>query len=99
METTGVGLTCIGILDKGKFIISKERANDWNADDRIEDEYMDTLIPKKNQPPTEKGYDRDYASHSNTATTGVPLQSPFKGKILRKTNGSNNGDPFYAKRS
>ena len=56
------GKPSIGFLDKGKSIVSKERAKDWNADDRVKDGYKDTLIPKKNQPSTEKGYDTDYAS-------------------------------------
>ena len=39
------GKPSIGILDKAT---SKERAKDWNADDRVEDGYKDTLIPEKN---------------------------------------------------
>ena len=89
------GKPSIGFLDKGKHIISKEKAKDWNTDDRFEDGYMDTLIPKKNLSPTEKSYDTDYASTSKTAITRIPLQNPFKCKILRKTNGSINGDTFY----
>ena len=89
------GKTSIGILDKGKSILSKERAKDWNTDDRVEDGYMDTLIPKKNLAPTEKRYDADYTSTSKTAITRIPKQHPFKGKILRKTNGSINGQPVY----
>ena len=47
------------ILDKGKFILSKERANDWNLDDRLEDGYKYDLVAKKNQTPIEKGYNTD----------------------------------------
>ena len=90
------GKPSVGLLDKRKSILSKERAKDWNNDDRVEDGYMDTLIPKKNLSPTEKGYDTDYASTSKIAITRIPLQNPFKGKILRKMNGSINGDPFYS---
>ena len=43
------GKPSVGILDKGKSILSKERAKDWNAVDRVEDGYKDTLIPQKNQ--------------------------------------------------
>ena len=89
------GKTSIGILDKGKSILSKERAKDWNTDDRVKDGYMDTLIPKKNLSPTEKGYDTDYTSTSKTAITRIPKQHPLKVKILRKTNGSINGQPVY----
>ena len=89
------GKPSFGILDKGKSILSKDRAKDWNADDRIEDGYKDDLIAKKNQNPTEKGYDTDYASSSKTTQNRRPIESPFKGKILRKTNGNINRDCFY----
>ena len=89
------GKPSFGILDKGKSIVSKDRAKDWNADDRIEDGYKDDLIAKKNQNPTEKGYDTDYASSSKTTQNRRPIESPFKGKILRKTNGNINRDCFY----
>ena len=56
---------------------------------------QDDLVAKKNQTPAEKGYDTDYASSSTTKTDRIPLQSPFKGKILRKTNGNINRDCFY----
>ena len=84
-----------GFLDKGKSIVSRERTLDWNADDRIEDGYKDSLIPKKNQSPLEKGYDSDLPTTSKPPSSRVPLNIPFKGKLLRKTNGSINGNPFY----
>ena len=90
-----VGKPSIGISVKEKAILSKERAIDWNSDDRLEDGYKDDLIAKKNQTPSEKGYDTDYASIAKTHTDRIPLQSPFKGKILRKTNKTINRDPFY----
>ena len=37
----------------------------------------------------------DYATTSKTLTDRVPLQSSLKGKILQKTNGTINRDPFY----
>ena len=89
------GKPSIGILDKGKSILSKERANDWKLDDRLEDGYKDNLVAKKNLSPAEKGYDTDYASSSKTKADRTPLQSPFKGKRLRKTNGNINRDCFY----
>ena len=49
----------------------------------------------KHHQRREKGYDTDYASTSKTHTDRIPLQSPFKGKILRKTNGIINRDHFY----
>ena len=82
-------------LDEGKSILSKERALDWNADDRIEDGYKDSLVPKKNQSPLEKRYDSDYPTASKPSSSRVSLNSPFKGKILRKTKGSKNRNPFY----
>ena len=84
-----------GFLDRGKSIYSKERALDWKTDDRIEDDYKDRLIPKKNQSPAEKGYESDCPPTSKPSSSRLPLQSPFKGKILRKNNGSINGNPFY----
>ena len=84
-----------GFLDKGKSISSKERTLDWDADDRLEDGYEDSLVPKKNQSPVEKGYDSDYPPASKPSSSRLPLQSPLKGNILRKTKGSINGNPFY----
>ena len=42
------------ILDLGKSILSKERAKNWNAEDRVEDRCKDMLIPEKNLTPAEK---------------------------------------------
>ena len=53
------------------------------------------MVPNKNQTPIEKGYDTDYASSSKIKSDRIPLQSPFKGKILRKTNSNINRDCFY----
>ena len=72
----------IGISDKGKSILSKERANKYE------------LVAKKNLTPAEKGYDTDYAPSSKTKSDRRPLQSPFRGKLLRKTNGNINRDCF-----
>ena len=80
-----------GILDKGKLILCKERAKDWNADDRMGDGYKYTVIPKKNQTSLEKGYESDNPSPSKTSSSRLPLQNPFKGKLLWKTN----KNPFY----
>ena len=84
-----------GFLDKGKSILSRERALDWNADDRIEDGYKDSLVPKKNQSSLEKGYDSDHLTTPKPSSSRVSLNSPFKVNLLRKTNGSINGNPFY----
>ena len=43
----------------------------------------------------EKVYDSDYLSASKPSSSRLPLQSPFKGKILRKTIGRINGNSFY----
>ena len=82
-------------LDKGKSILSRERALDWNADDRIEDGYKDSLVPKKNQSPFEKGYDSDHLTTPKPSSSRVSLNRPFKGNLIRKINGSINGNPFY----
>ena len=89
------GKPSFGILEKGNSILSKKRAKDWNADDRLEDGYKDDLVAKKNQTPIEKGYDTDNASSSKIKPNRLPIKSPFKGKILRKTNGNINRDCFY----
>ena len=89
------GKPSFGILDKGKSILSKEWAKDWNSDYRLEDGYLDDLVAKKNQTPIEKGYDTDYASSSKIKSDRMPIQSPFKGKILRKTIGNLIRDCFY----
>ena len=95
LETISFGKPSIGISDKEKSILSKERTNDWNADDRFEDGYKDNMISKKNQQASEKGCDTDYAATSKSHTDRIPLQSLFKGKILRKRNRTINRDPFF----
>ena len=84
METNRFAKPSIGISDKEKSILSKERANDSNADDRFEDGYKDNMISKKNQQASEKGCDTDYAATSKSHTDRIPLQSPFKGKSFGK---------------
>ena len=84
-----------GFLNKAKTILSKEQALDWKTDDRIEDRYKDSLIPKKNQSPARKVYESDYPPASKPSFPRLTLQSPFKGKILRKTYGSINGNLFF----
>ena len=75
--------------------MSKERAKDWNADDRLADGYKDDLVAKKNQTPIDKGYDTDYASSSKIKPNRLPIKSPSKGRILRKSNDNINRDCFY----
>ena len=75
-------------------MLSKQRAKDRNADDRVEDGYKDTLISKKNQTPVEKGYEADYLCPSKPCLSKVPLQSSIEGKIFRKTNKCINANPF-----
>ena len=70
------------------------RRKSWNADDRVGDGYKDTVIPEKNQSPLEKGYESDYSSHSKPSSSRMPLKSPFKGTIFRKTNESIDGNLF-----
>ena len=43
----------------------------------------------------EKGYDSDLPTTSKPSSSRVALNSPFKGNLLQKTNGSINGNPFY----
>ena len=81
----GINCTQCTKTDKGKSILSRERALDWNADDRIEDGYRDLLVPKKNQSPLEKGYDSDLPTTSKPSSSRVALNSPFK-VSPRKTN-------------
>ena len=84
-----------GFLDKGKSILSKERALDWNAGDRIEDVYKDCLVPKKNQSSLNKGYDSDHPTASKPSSSRKSLNTPFIGNLLLKTNRSINGNLFY----
>ena len=53
------------------------------------------MVAKKNQSPIEKVYDTDYASSSKIKPNRLPIKSPSKSKILRKTNGNINRDCFY----
>ena len=76
------------------------RTTEWKMDTRIHWSPRKHLISKKTSDlpsltPSEKGYDTDYASTSKSPTSRLPLQSLFKGKILWKTNGSINENPFF----
>ena len=82
------------ILDKAKSILSKGQALDWKSDDRLDDGYRVIMIPKK--PVPIGGRVRvGYPSPSKPSSYRLPLQSPFKSKILRKTKGSITGNLFY----
>ena len=44
-------------VDNGKAIMSEERAHTWTADDRVEDDYLDTPLDNRICQHKEKGCD------------------------------------------
>ena len=58
-------------LDKGKSIVSKERAQDWGANDIVEDGYLEETIPDS------RGYESDPNDKTDQVIPRAPLSNPF----------------------
>ena len=68
-------------LYKGKSIISKDRAQDWGADDAFEDGYLEDRTIE------ERGYESDPANKEDRNLQRAPLSNPFShGAGKRKRN-------------
>ena len=58
-------------LDKGKSILSKDRAQDWGADDAFEDGYME------NRASENRGFESDPSDKTDRNLLRAPLSNPF----------------------
>ena len=54
-------------LDKGKSILSKERAQDWISNDTTEDGYLEEMIPDS------RGYEKDPTYKNRSSRTESPI--------------------------
>ena len=78
-------------LDKGKSILSKDRAQDWGADDAFEDGYLENIASEK------RGYESDPSDKADRNLQRAPLSSPFSqgGNWFRKTVNRREGEPYF----
>ena len=71
-------------LDKGKSILSKDRAQDWGADDAFEDGYLE------NRAMEEKGYESDPADKAEEISSEPHCQT-FSAKEVTGLGGQLTG--------
>ena len=78
-------------LDKGKLILSKDRVQDWGADDAFEDGYLE------NRAMDERGYESDPADKADRNLQRAPLANPFSqgGNWFRRTVNRREGEPYF----
>ena len=78
-------------LDKGKSILSKDRAQDWGADDAIEDGYLENIASDK------RGYESDPSDKADRNLQRAPLSNPFSqgGNWFSKTVNRREGEPYF----
>ena len=78
-------------LDKGKSILTKDRAQDWGADDAFEDGYLEDRTIE------ERGYESDPADKVDRNLQRAPLSNPFSqgGNWFRKTSNRGEGEPYF----
>ena len=78
-------------LDKGKSILTKDRAQDWGADDAFEDGYLE------DRAIDERGYESDPAEKVDRNLQRAPLSNPFSqgGNWFRKTVHRREGEPYF----
>ena len=59
------------ILDKGKSIMSRNRAQDWGANETFEEGYLENAVADK------KGYESDPSDKLDRNLQRAPLSNPF----------------------
>ena len=77
-------------LDKGKSILSRNRAQDWGANDAFEDGYLENTVADK------RGYESDPSDKLDRNLQQAPLSNPFsqRGNWFRKTV-NRRGEPYF----
>ena len=78
-------------LDKGKSIMSGERAQDRGANDTFEDSYLEKSMADK------RGYESDPTDIPDRSFQRAPLSNPFSqgGNWFRKTVNRREGEPYF----
>ena len=78
-------------LDKEKSILTKDRAQDWGADDAFEDGYLE------DRAIYERGYESEPADKVDRNLQRAPLSNPFSqgGNWFRKTVNRREGEPYF----
>ena len=78
-------------LDKGKAILSKDRAHDWGAADAFEDGYLE------NRAMEERGYESDLADKADRNLQRAPLSNPFSqgGNWFRRNVNRRESEPDF----
>ena len=78
-------------LDKGKSIMSRDRAQDWGANDTFEDGYLENAVADK------RGYESDPTDKPDRSLQRAPISNPFSqgGNWFRKTINQRVGEPYF----
>ena len=78
-------------LDKAKSIFSRDRAQDWGANDIIGDGYMEETIPDR------RIYESDPTDKTDQNLQRTPLSNPLiqGGNWFRKTVNRREGEPYF----
>ena len=78
-------------LDKRKSIMSTNRAQNWGANDTIEEGYLDNSVADK------RGYESDPTDKPDLSFHRAPLSNPFSqgGNWFRKAVNRREGDPYF----
>ena len=88
-------------LDKGKAIMSKERATNWELHDGAEDGYMDEEKDSTSDPEENMPLARIFSLHTTpdvTFRTSEPLgkrKAVMAGNLYRKVSNRKNRDPYF----
>ena len=88
-------------LDKGKAIMSKERATNWEPHDGAEDGYLDEEKDSTSDPEENMPFARTFSLHTTpdvTIRTADPLakrKAVMGGDLYRKVTNRKNRDPYF----
>ena len=76
---------------EGKSILSKDRAQDWRADDAFEDGYMENIAADN------RGYESDPSDKTGRNLQRAPLSKPFSqgGNWFTKKVNRREGEPYF----
>ena len=71
--------------------MSRDRAQDWGANDTIEEGYLDNSVTDK------RGYESDPTDKSDLSLYRAPLSNPFSqgGNWFRKTVNRREDEPYF----
>ena len=71
--------------------MSRDRAQDWGANDTIEDGYLEISVADK------RGYESDPTDNPDLSLHRAPLSNPSsqRGNLFRKTVNRREGEPHF----